>query len=78
MFAFLPARARDVGDEVGHEVEGPLEALASLGFAEAESVLERDAAEEAGLLTPSDGGGHGRAEGSLQPASGPTEADLPN
>ena len=78
VFAFLPARARNVGDEVRRGVEGPLEALASVGFAEAESVLERDAAEEAGLLTTTDGGGHGRAEGSLQPASGPTDADLPN
>jgi len=74
VFAFLPARARDVG----HDVEGPLEALASLGFAEAESVLERDTAEEAGLLITADGGGHGRAEGSLQPASGRTEVDRPN
>jgi len=63
VFAFLPARARDVGDAV----ETPLEGLASLGFAEAESVLARDAAEQKGLLDPADGGGHGRAEGSLEP-----------
>ena len=66
VFAFLPARARDVGDEV----ETPLEGFASLGFAEAGAVLERDAAEEQGRLDPADGGGHGRAEGSLEPVPG--------
>jgi len=62
VFAFLPARARD--DR--HETETPLEGLASVGFAEAGSVLERDTAEELGLLDPVEGGGHGRAEGSLE------------
>ncbi len=66
VFAFLPARARDVGDHV----ETPLEGFASLGFAEAESVLARDTAEQQGLLDPADGGGHGRAEGSLEPVPG--------
>jgi hypothetical protein len=61
VFAFLPARAHDPREAV----EGPLDGIASLTFAEAESVLERDAAEAAGLLVPSEGGGHGRAEGSL-------------
>ena len=66
VFAFLPARARDVRE--GEAT--PLDGLASLGFAEAESVLERDTAEEEGLLDPVEGGGHGRAEGSLEPVPG--------
>jgi EmrB/QacA subfamily drug resistance transporter len=69
VFAFLPARARDVRE--GEAT--PLDGLASLGYAEAESVLERDTAEEEGLLDPTEGGGHGRAEGSLLPAGGPAE-----
>jgi EmrB/QacA subfamily drug resistance transporter len=71
VFIYLPARAGDPRESVG----GPLDGLASLGFAEAESVLERDTAEEEGLLDPSEGGGHGRAEGSLLPASGPPEPE---
>ena len=73
-FAFLPARARDPREGV----EGPLDGIASLTYAEAESVLERDAAEELGLLDPAFGGGHGRAEGTLEqvPGSGgPTDLD---
>jgi MFS family permease len=71
VFAFLPSRANDPREGV----DGPLDGLASLGYAEAESVLERDTAEADGLLDPSEGGGHGRAEGSLQPASGPPGGD---
>ena len=73
VFAFLPARAQDPREKE----EGPLDGLASLTFAEAESVLERDAAEEAGVLEPSEGGGHGRAERSLRTpvASGPPTLD---
>lgn len=41
VFAFLPARAQDAREPF----EGPLDGLASLTFAEAEGVLERDAAE---------------------------------
>jgi len=67
VFAFLPARARDIREGQASSLDG----LASLGFAEAESVLERDTAEQAGLLDPSEGGGHGRAEGSLLLAGGP-------
>jgi len=66
VFAFLPARAEDPRERV----EGPLDGLASLTYAEAESVLERDAAEERGDLAPADGGGHGRAEVPLEPAPG--------
>ena len=40
VFAFLPARAHDARESV----EGPLDGLASLTFAEAEGVLEADAA----------------------------------
>jgi EmrB/QacA subfamily drug resistance transporter len=68
-FAFLPARAGDPRSGM----EGPLDGIASLTFAEAESVIERDAAERAGTLDPAEGGGHGRAEGTLLPASGPPE-----
>ncbi len=64
VFLFLPARARDVREDEA----GPLDGLASLGFAEAESVLERDTAEADGLLDVAAGGGHGRAEGSLAAA----------
>ena len=47
VFAFLPARARDAREPV----EGPLDGIASLTFAEAEGVLETDAAEaEAGSV----------------------------
>ena len=67
VFAFLPARARDVGAAVEPHPETPLEAFASVGYAEAESVLERDVAEQEGRLDPAEGGGHGRAEGSLEP-----------
>ena len=63
VFAFLPARARDDGEVE----ETPLDALASLTYAEAEGVLERDSAVAAGVLPVGEGGGHGRAEGSLQP-----------
>lgn len=42
VFAFLPARAGDAREPV----EGPLDGLASLTFAEAEGVLEADAADE--------------------------------
>jgi len=66
VFAFLPARARDVREGI----EGPLDGLASLTYAEAEGVLERDTAEERGLLDPAEGGGHGRAEGSLDAEPG--------
>jgi EmrB/QacA subfamily drug resistance transporter len=66
VFLFLPARAGDAREAT----MGPLDGIASLTYAEAESVLERDAAEEQGLLDPVDGGGHGRAEGSLEPVSG--------
>ena len=65
VFLFLPARAGDVRESI----MGPLDGLASLTYAEAESVLERDTAEELGLLDPAEGGGHGRAEGSLEPVS---------
>jgi hypothetical protein len=65
VFAFLPARAEDP-----QRVEGPLDGLASLTYAEAESVLERDAAEARGDLDPAEGGGHGRAEVPLEPAPG--------
>lgn len=71
VFAFLPARAGDVREGEA----GPLDGLASLGFAEAESVLERDTAEDEGLLDPAEGGGHGRAEGSLLPVSGPVDSE---
>ena len=47
VFAFLPARAHDVREEV----EGPLDGLASLTWAEAEGALELDTAEEEGLST---------------------------
>ena len=40
VFMFLPARARDLGDEV----ETPLDGVASLTFAAAEGVLEEDEA----------------------------------
>ena len=63
---FLPARAGDAREAV----EGPLDGIASLTFAEAEGVLERDAAEERGDLDPADGGGHGRAEVPLERAPG--------
>jgi EmrB/QacA subfamily drug resistance transporter len=63
VFAFLPARAHDPREEE----EGALDGLASLTYAEAESVLERDAAEQSGDLAPAAGGGHGRAAGSLRP-----------
>ena len=43
VFAFLPARAHDAREPV----EGPLDGLASLTFAEAEGVLEADAEEDA-------------------------------
>lgn len=48
VFAFLPARAHDVREEV----EGPLDGLASLTWAEAEGALELDTAEEEGLVAP--------------------------
>ena len=58
VFAFLPARAHDAREAV----EGPLDGIASLTFAEAEGVLEADAEAEAnaGVLAdrstaPSDG-----------------------
>jgi len=70
-FVFLPARAGDPREDV----EGPLDGLASLTYAEAESVLERDAAEQDGSLDPAEGGGHGRAEGSLLPRGGATDLD---
>jgi hypothetical protein len=41
VFTFLPARAQDARERS----EGPLDGIASLTFAEAEGVLERDAAE---------------------------------
>jgi EmrB/QacA subfamily drug resistance transporter len=66
VFLFLPARAGDAREST----MGALDGIASLTYAEAESVLERDAAEEAGDLDPAEGGGHGRAEGSLEPAGG--------
>jgi len=72
VFAFLPARARD--PRAG--VESGLDGLASLAFAEAESVLERDAAEEQGLLAPEAGGGHGRAGGTLETTASPGGARL--
>jgi Na+/melibiose symporter-like transporter len=71
VFAFLPARAHDPREELA----GPLDGLASLGFAEAESVLERDTAEREGLLDPVEGGGHGRAEGSLRSTPGATDLE---
>lgn len=71
VFVFLPARARDVREGEA----GPLDGLASLTYAEAESVLERDTAEQRGLLDPAEGGGHGRAEGSLLPAGGIADDD---
>ena len=66
VFIYLPSRAYDVRGGVA----GPLDGLASLTFAEAEGVLERDAAEERGDLDPADGGGHGRAEVPLERAPG--------
>jgi cbb3-type cytochrome oxidase subunit 3 len=64
VFAFLPARAADFREEE----ESPLDGLASLTFAEAESVLERDSAVAAGALDEARSGGHGRAAGSLRPS----------
>ncbi len=72
VFAFLPARAHDAREAV----EGPLDGLASLTYAEAESVLERDTAEQAGVLAVEEGGGHGRAEGSLGAAPPGREHEL--
>jgi MFS transporter, DHA2 family, multidrug resistance protein len=46
VFAFLPARAKDAREDE----EGPLDGLASLTWAEAEGVLEHDAALERGLI----------------------------
>jgi EmrB/QacA subfamily drug resistance transporter len=46
VFLFLPARAHDARESV----EGPLDGLASLTFAEAEGVLEDDAENEAAVL----------------------------
>ena len=46
VFVFLPARAHDAREPV----EGPLDGIASLTFAEAEGVLETDAAAEAGSV----------------------------
>ena len=48
-FAFLPARAGDAREPV----EGPLDGLASLSFAEAEGVLETDAAADGHAATSS-------------------------
>ena len=58
VFAFLPARALDARQPV----EGPLDGIASLTFAEAEGVLEADAeaAELAGSPGSSSGAGRGR------------------
>jgi hypothetical protein len=50
VFAFLPARAKDPRESV----EGPLDGLASLTYAEAEGVLEHDAAVEQGALPADD------------------------
>ena len=47
MFIFLPARAHDAREKV----EGPLDGIASLTFAEAEGVLEDDAEQEAERAT---------------------------
>jgi len=44
VFSFLPARAHDAREPV----EGPLDGIASLTFAEAEGVLEEDAASLSG------------------------------
>ena len=71
VFLFLPARAGDVRESA----MGPLDGIASLTYAEAESVLERDTAEVQGLLDPAEGGGHGRAEGSLLTAGGGSDDD---
>ena len=38
VFAFLPARAADVREEL--EIAGPIEGVASVTFAEADAVLE--------------------------------------
>ena len=56
VFMFLPARAHDARESV----EGPLDGIASLTFAEAEGVLETDAAAAQGVFAerttaPSDG-----------------------
>ncbi len=51
VFAFLPARAHDAREPF----EGPLDGLASLTFAEAEGVLETDAADLAAGREPADG-----------------------
>jgi EmrB/QacA subfamily drug resistance transporter len=45
VFLFLPARAHDARQE--SDSDGPLDGLASLTYAEAEGVLEEDAAEQA-------------------------------
>jgi MFS family permease len=50
VFAFLPARAKDPREAV----EGPLDGLASLTYAEAEGVLEHDAAVEQRTLPADD------------------------
>ena len=69
VFAFLPARATDPRESV----EGPLDGLASLTYAEAEGVLEHDAAVAQGLLDDEPDGDGGR-DGGREPASTPTGA----
>jgi EmrB/QacA subfamily drug resistance transporter len=55
VFLFLPARAHDARESV----EGPLDGLASLTFAEAEGVLEDDAEHEATVLAQRSSGSPG-------------------
>lgn len=67
VFAFLPARAHDVREDV----EGPLDGLASLTWAEAEGALELDTAEEEGLVPPLGRPLSADDDGSRRPAATP-------
>jgi Na+/melibiose symporter-like transporter len=70
-FAFLPARAHDARESV----EGPLDGIASLTFAEAEGVLEEDAAGLLGDGSELVGEDGGTAGPSVRGATGPRDPD---
>lgn len=65
VFAFLPARARDPREAL----EGPIDGLASLTWAEAEGALEHDAALDQGLIGADDDVRYAEVHASEPPAA---------